>query len=222
MAEAIAVISFVSALFALADYGTKVLQRLNECKTSVRDLPRSFSHIRNQLPLLIGTVNDLRSRANAGGLSPETETALRLVVEGILAEVKGLNSILVKVVPSNTASNWEKGLKAIKSLGYQKTVDDFASVIEGYVSNLTLYQATYNGDLIKILINLVEQKSSRRPQEVQVTLRRKPCFMVRHQIDEDFVGREEIMEEIQRRFRTINRVAITGLSGVGYAFLELL
>ena len=35
--------------------------------------------------------------------------------------------------------------------------------------------------------------------------------------EEDFVGREEVMGEIGRRFDTnANRVALTGIGGVGY------
>jgi hypothetical protein len=49
---------------------------------------------------------------------------------------------------------------------------------------------------------------------------RKPYFMVRYQTDDDFIGREEIMEEISQRFKRKNRVAIAGMGGVGYAFLD--
>jgi hypothetical protein len=42
--------------------------------------------------------------------------------------------------------------------------------------------------------------------------------MVRYQTDKDFIGREEIMEEIRRRFERKNRVAIAGIGGAGYAF----
>ena len=41
--------------------------------------------------------------------------------------------------------------------------------------------------------------------------------MVRYQRDLDFVGREEIMEEIKQRFSSKNRVAIAGIGGVGYS-----
>jgi hypothetical protein len=220
--EAIAAVSFVSVVWSLADYGTRVVQRLNEFRANVRDLPQSFLHISDQLPLLIETVNRLHDQAKDGGLNPMTKAALRPVVEGIHAQVKQLDTILVKVLPSAKASTWEKGLKAVKSLAYQKTVDDFASVIDRYVSNLTLYQTTQNGDLIKHLISLIERTSFPESQAVQAVPRKKPYFMVRYQIDEDFIGREKIMEEIGRRFGRKNRVAIAGIGGVGYVFSCLL
>jgi hypothetical protein len=219
MAEAIAIISFVSVVWSLADYGTKVMTRLNEFRTNVRDLPQAFQHISDQLPLLIDTVNRLHDQAKDSRLSHETETALRPVVKGIHTQLTRLNSVLVKVLPSARASTWDKGLKAFKSLGYQKTVEDFALVIDRYISNLTAYQTTSNGALIKDLISLIEQTSL---QGVQAAPPRKPCFIVRYETDEDFIGREETMEEIRRRFGTGNRVAIAGIGGVGYVLCNFL
>ena len=218
MAEAIAVISFVSTVCSLADYGTRVVKRLNEFRTNVHDLPQTFLHVSDQLPLLTDTVNRIHRQAEDGHLSPQTETVLRPVVEGIHAQLTQLDSVLVKVLPSAKASTWEKGIKAVRSLKAQKTVDDFASVIDRYISNLTVYQTTHNGDLINTLIKLIEQMNSPQLQDVQVAPPRKPYFMVRYQTDEDFIGREEIVEEIRRRFGRKNRVAIAGIGGVGYAF----
>lgn len=76
MAEAIVVISFVSAIWSLADFGTQVVKRLNEFRTNVRDLPQSLIHISDQLPLLIDTVNRLHKQVKDGNLSSATEQAL--------------------------------------------------------------------------------------------------------------------------------------------------
>lgn len=214
MAEAIAVISFVSAVWSLADNGIKVMKRLNEFRTNFHDLPQSLIHISDQLPLLIDTVNRLHNQAKDGNLSSATEKALQPVVNGIPSQVIKLDSILAKVLPSTKASTWEKGFKAAKSLGYQKAVDEFALVIDRYILNLAAYQTTFNGELIKTLISLIEQMSSQQPQMVQ---QRKPCFTVRYQTDEDFIGRDNIMDEIGQRFKTKNRVAIAGIGGIGYA-----
>jgi hypothetical protein len=173
---------------------TRVVKRLNEFKTNVHDLPETFLHISDQLPLLIDTVNRLNEQAKTGCLDPRTEIALCPAVEGIHAQLKQLDSVLVKVLPCAKASTWERGIKAVRSLKVQKTVDDFASVIDRYVSSLTVHQATYNGEQIETLINFIEQMNSPQSQDVQVAPPKKPYFMVRYETDEDFVGREEIME----------------------------
>jgi hypothetical protein len=90
MAWAIAVISFVSAVCSLADYGSRVVKRLNEFKTNVHDLPETFLHISNQLPLLIDIVNRLHVQAKSGHLDPRTEKALCTVVEGRLVRNRSL------------------------------------------------------------------------------------------------------------------------------------
>jgi hypothetical protein len=78
------VISFVSAVCSLADYGTRVVKRLNEFRTNVHDLPQTILHVSDQLPLLIDTVNRLHDQAEDGHLSLQTETVLRPVVGGIM------------------------------------------------------------------------------------------------------------------------------------------
>ncbi|MCJ1345259.1 hypothetical protein MMC31_003465, partial [Peltigera leucophlebia] len=127
MAEAIAVISFVSAVWSLADHGTKVVKRLNEFKTNVRDLPQSLIHISDQLPLLIDTVNRLHNHR-----------------EGATA--------------SATASTWEKGLKAVKSVGYQKAVDEFAEVIDRYLDRAKELPTTPNGTAKEALLHDIKQR----------------------------------------------------------------
>ena len=43
----------------------------------------------------------------------------------------------------------------------------------------------------------------------------KPLFMVSYEKDEDFLGRENVMEEIEQTFEKNCRVAICGMGGVG-------
>ena len=41
--------------------------------------------------------------------------------------------------------------------------------------------------------------------------------MLEYDSDEDFIGRDEIMNAIETRFAArVNRVAVTGIGGVGY------
>ena len=116
MAEAIAVISFVSATCALVDYGSKVITRLNAFRKNVSELPASFHHISVQLPLLVDIVRRLNDQASQGELSAETESLLRPVVGSLHNEIEKLDVVLRKVLPSSDASTWEKGVKGIYSL----------------------------------------------------------------------------------------------------------
>ena len=192
MAEAITVISFVSAIYSLADYGTKVVTRLNEFRKNVEELPANFVHISVQLPLLVDIVCRLSDQASRGEIAPDTEERLKPVVEGLHNEIKKLDAVLQKVLPSAKASPWEKGIKAVKSIGAQKDVDEFAAVIRDYVSNLTAFQTTHNSNLIRRLGTFLEEQRLDAPMP-EPTPARTSIWLNKYEGDADFVGREGTM-----------------------------
>ena len=163
MAEAIAVIGFVSAVASLADCGERIVKRLNEFRKNVKDLPQSFLHISVQLPLLIDIIHRLHDQSKKGELTPTTENLLKPVLDGLYREIRKLEAVLGKILPSADASTWEKSVKAVKSVSAQKDVDEFAAIIRDYVTNLTAFQTTHNSDLIRRLgMFLAEQQSISR------------------------------------------------------------
>ena len=163
MAEAIAVIGFVSAIASLADYGEKIVKRLNEFRKNVRELPQSFLHISVQLPLLVDIIRRLHDQSKQGELTPDTQNLLEPVLDCLSQEIQKLDAVLGKILPSAEASTWEKSVKALKSVGAQKDVDEFAAIIRDYVASLTAFQTTHNSDLIRRLgVFLTEQQSLSR------------------------------------------------------------
>ena len=163
MAEAVAVIGFVSAIASLADYGERLIKRLNEFQRNVRELPQSFLHISVQLPLLVDIIRRLHDQSKQGELLPDTQTLLKPVLDCLSKEIQKLDAVLGKILPSADASTWEKGVKALKSVGAQKDVDEFAAIIRDYVASLTAFQTTHNSDLIRRLgVFLIEQQSLSR------------------------------------------------------------
>jgi hypothetical protein len=55
-----------------------------------------------------------------------------------------------------------------------------------------------------------------QPLKLDTETQREPCFMVKFDQDENFIGREEIIIEIDKRLMAgQHRVAITGIGGVG-------
>ncbi|KAL2053474.1 hypothetical protein ABVK25_006125 [Lepraria finkii] len=56
MAEAVAVAGLVAAIIQLADFGTKVVSRLNEFLISLYDVPATFRAIKTEFPLLLDTL----------------------------------------------------------------------------------------------------------------------------------------------------------------------
>ena len=211
MAETLAIIGLISSIVQFVDFGTKVMHRLNEFQSNIKDVPETFRHIKTQLPLLIDTLKQTQAQADAAHLSEETAKALKLVVEGCLSQVKLLEEILIKALPTKKDSSLRKGLKALTSLAHDKDVQRITTALDGYVQTLTYYtsNATYAS-------NQVLQKAYQELKLNPDTTRRKPRFMVKFDQDPDFIGREDIMKEIDERHGVGRpRVAIAGIGGVG-------
>ena len=160
MAEAIAVVGFISAIASLADYGTTVVKRFNELRKNVKGLPSNFHHINVQLPLLVNIVHCLHDQSERGELTPDTASLLKPVLEELHKELQKLDAVISKIQPSADASTLEKSVKAFRSVGAQKDVDEFAAVIRDYVANLTAFQTTHNSDVIRRLEALLAAQNS--------------------------------------------------------------
>lgn len=215
MAEGIAALGLASAILSFIEFGAKVIKRLDEFKANVTDLPQSFLHISNQLPLLVDITKRLHGQACRDELDPKTKSTLMPVVEGLHGEIQKLDAVLRKILPAAQDSTWRKGIMAVRSLAAQKTVDDFAAVIRDYVMNLTAFQTTHNADLIRSLMKLIKDQNSKVPAD-ELKKPRKPEWMINYDSDEHFVGRGDVIEAIGRQFGDgKGRVALTGIGGVG-------
>lgn len=63
-------------------------------------------------------------------------------------------------------------------------------------------------------VNVFLHHVSKEAKKLEPT--RKPLFMVRYGNEEEFIGRQDIMEEIAKRFKSkAQRIAISGIGGVG-------
>jgi N-terminal domain on NACHT_NTPase and P-loop NTPases len=206
MAEVLFVTSLVSSIVQLVDFGVKVIDRLNEFQSSINDVPKTFCDIKNQLPLLIDALGRTQSQAEAGDVSEKTAEALKPVVSGCLSQVKLLDDIIVKAIPAENASTWNRSFKALSSLAHDKKVQQITSTLEGYVQKLIYHQVTNGLDQIRLLVREPSQKWKFKT----------PLFMVKFDRDLNFIGREDVLKEIDERHKMQRRrVAIAGIGGVG-------
>lgn len=123
MAEALAVVGIVANIVQLVGFSSKILHRLNEFQASLGETPRSFCVVKAELPLLQHTLEQTREAVNAGLIRAETKTALLPAVEGCQEQIKLLDSILEKTLPTSDDSWWKKGRKAILSLHHDAKVE---------------------------------------------------------------------------------------------------
>jgi hypothetical protein len=195
MAEALAIVGLVSAIVQFVDFGSKIVERLQDFHSSANEVPKAFRDVKVELPLLLNTLKRTQEQAESGVLNRETQEALLPVVEGCRSQVELLDNTLVKTFPKPGDSSLRRGMMAFSSVGQEKKVEQIASTLRKYVQTLTYHEATGASRLVI------------RPT--------KPCFIMPFDRDQNFVGRENILNEIESRFNNQRRVALAGIGGVG-------
>ena len=175
MAEALAVIRLVSAIVQFVDFGTKMVSRMSEFKSSASDVPKSFQDIMVELPLLLDTLKRTKEQAENGQVGEITQKALLPVVRGCQSQVELLNNVLVTMLPKAGDSSWKRGIKAFSSVRQEKKIEQITKTFRNYVQTLTYHQATSPSNLVL------------KP--------RKPAFMVPFERDPKFVERADIISE---------------------------
>lgn len=98
MAEALAIIGLVSAIVQFVDFGSKIVERLQDFYSSVNEVPKAFRDVKVELPLLLDALKRTQAQAESGAVSRETQEALLPVIEGCRTQVELLDSTLVKTL----------------------------------------------------------------------------------------------------------------------------
>jgi hypothetical protein len=139
MAEVLAVVGVVSSIVGLVDFGSKVLHRLNEFQSSRGEIPESFKHIKEKLPILLETLNQTKLAVEKGSIKEETKEALSSVVDGCQTQITLLNDLIVKSLPQEGDSWRKKTSKAISSLRQDAKVTKITITIRSHIQDLTNY-----------------------------------------------------------------------------------
>jgi hypothetical protein len=147
MAEALAVIGVVASIVQLVDFSSKVLVRLDEFQSSLGEIPKSFRHIKAELPVLQDTLKQTKDAVDAGFVRDETKTALTPAIEGCMEQIRSLDAILTKTLPTSNDSRLRRGTKAIWSLHQDAKVESIMKVLRGYIGTLTFYYAAMSSAL---------------------------------------------------------------------------
>ena len=147
MAEVIAVIGVVASIVQLIGSSGTVLHRLDEFRSSLGEVPRSFRHFKAELPVLQDTLQLTREAIEAGLVRDETKNALIPAIEGCTEQIRLLDPILAKMLPTPTDSRLRRGTKAILSLHQEAKIEGITKILRGYVRTLTFYYAAISSTL---------------------------------------------------------------------------
>ena len=148
MAEALAIVGIAANIVQLVDFGSKILHRLNEFQSSAGDVPTSFRHIKAELPVLLDTLQQTKEAIEACSVRYETKKALLPAIEGCRFQIRSLDDVLMKALPTSGDSWTKRSRKAIwMSLRYESKVEKITATVRKYIQTLTYYHAAASSTL---------------------------------------------------------------------------
>ncbi|OCK74143.1 hypothetical protein K432DRAFT_447464 [Lepidopterella palustris CBS 459.81] len=147
MAEALAVVGVMASIVQLIDFGAKVLLRLNEFQSSVGEIPKSFQHVKAELPVLLDTLKQTKTAMETGSVGDETKETLLPAIDGCRAQMDLLDTVVGKVLPLQSDSWRERSRKAFSSLRQDAKVEKIRMDLQGYIQTLTHYHAASSSTL---------------------------------------------------------------------------
>ena len=127
MAEALVAASLVSAIVQFIDFGSKIIERLDEFKSNVDNVPKSFQDIKAEIPLLLNTLKQTKEEAEAQCYGEDTLQALLPVVECCRSQVELLNDTLLKMLPNPGDRTWRRTIKAFQCVDQEKKVQQITN-----------------------------------------------------------------------------------------------
>ena len=206
--DPVTTIGLASAVITLVDVGTKISKRIKQL-SDAGDLPDVFRDIRTRLPLIISIVS---AHQGKGDLLPEAEEAFEKIVRQCFDQVSQLDASLEKVTITKADSRFKRIVKASVSLVEEGRVQRIAAALADNIQLLTFLNVT----------PAEKGKLEERPraqtwisQPLPSYVNATGAFLVPFSRDEQFVGRESALQSITTSLQTQNRVAISGMGGIG-------
>jgi len=202
MAELIAagtVIGIASSLITFSDVAWRVLKRLKEYSDSIEDVPTIVKHITAQLPVLIEKMAELEQESENGSLAIPPQSALAMAVRNCGERIKDLDALTTEMCLEKGTPKFKLLRKALSTVNHEKKVSKAWAELESYKTTFILHFTEI-------------RTTARKPRNPQSA---KPAFMVPFERDLSFVGRSDTITEIERKFKTRGRIALTGIGGIG-------
>ncbi|KAF7944111.1 hypothetical protein EAE96_010520 [Botrytis aclada] len=198
--EFIAVLGIASNVIAVVDACTKIQNRIQSYRQNT-----AFRDLSLQLPLLISTIESLRSPQRCGLLDSSTEKALVRVLEGCLRQLQTLEGLIKDLTPSDTASKFQKTWKGIRSFGKDTKVREIVGILAEYKSTIALHLSTAH-------VHITTKSGASLPDKTSY-------FDVPQSRVSNFVGRKDILNRIQTALEASHNdpsiVVLTGVGGQG-------
>lgn len=200
MAEAIAVIAFVSALAGLVDIGSRAISRLNDFRAGTREIPDALKHISSQLPLVVDSLSRSKARAQSGELRTETQNALVPTLKACTELLDRLDRLLKDLLPVKDDSSWDRKMKALKSVSKETYMQSLLAELDRYIITFTLHNTSIPG-----------MSTGSAVFTPDLSLKTLPSNR-----DPNFIDRPEVFHALETNLDKHGRAALSGVGGVGY------
>jgi hypothetical protein len=147
MAEALTAVGVIASIVQLVDFSTRVASRLEEFHSLAGEVPKSFRHLKTELPLLANTLDQLKEAIDTASAAEGSNKALLPVITGCNEQIAQLDAILVKTQPQAQDGWGQKSKKAIASLHHEPKVESITRILGNYIRDLTFYCAAASSTL---------------------------------------------------------------------------
>lgn len=117
-----------------------------------------FRHIKAELPVLLDALQQTKASIDARSMRYESKKALLPAVVGCTMQIKALDDVIAKALPTSGDSWARRGRKALASLRYDAKVEKITAVIRGYIQTLTYHAAASLEPLASIPLPFVKQR----------------------------------------------------------------
>lgn len=138
--DPVSAIGVAAAIVQFVDIGTKIVKRLKDYSSAASEVPKSLQHISNRLPLLVNTLDRLKTDVHVERVDFDTRCILKGVVAGCKQQVEKLDGIIDKVLNIPGDSRIVRAQKAFVSLRNDTKVPEIEKSLQIYISVLTLHQ----------------------------------------------------------------------------------
>ncbi|KAI9861251.1 MAG: hypothetical protein M1813_005424 [Trichoglossum hirsutum] len=210
MVEAFAAVGLAASIATFLDVSAKVLVRLHEFQSSTQEIPKVFQSIMKRLPLIRNIIDRIKRECEDDSLTENAQHELSHMVEGCLEQITMLEKLMKNILPAPTASTSRRLWKAIASVYKEKDIVTIEETLGKYERTFTLYFSLRSEASIAITVK-------------ENTYYEVPLLQVSH-----FVGRVELLEEIETSFANITgntrhpKIAVLlGMGGQGKSQVAL-
>ena len=235
MAEALAIVGLASAIVQFVDFGTKVVRQLRHLEEDIVESTPHLKNLRTRLPLMLDLVKKIMLQVEAGLVSDDSKELMYPLIQNSLAHAQELDVLMAKSTPQAKDKAWIRGKKAVYGVLFESEIgridaplkSNFELLMQAGTFHTTNRQDRKNTTSFNptftlspnIQIQLPGLDSKIPPpyslESEKAAQTQKRVFMIPFPRDSNFLGRHDVLQQVDEAFRKGQMAALSGLGGIG-------